>query len=78
MTTIDEENNGQGKETHDIDSYLDDREKMDSLFKEKFRRTITVMFTDLKGSTTITETEGDLATSMMLKQHNDALKPIIE
>lgn len=82
MTTSDEKNNeenkGKDNDAPDIDSYLDDRVKMDSLFKEKFNRVITVMFTDLKGSTTITETEGDLATRMMLKQHNDALKPIIE
>jgi len=69
------ENNNQ--DTPDIETYLDDRVKMDSLFKEKFTKVITVMFTDLKGSTTITETQGDLATRMMLKQHNDALKPII-
>jgi len=78
MTTNGEENKGQSNDVPDMDSYLDERVKMDSLFKEKFRRTITVMFTDLKGSTTITETEGDLATRMMLKQHNDALKPFIE
>lgn len=82
MTTSDEKNNeenkGKDNDAPDMDSYLDDRVKMDSLFKEKFNRVITVMFTDLKGSTTITETEGDLATRMMLKQHNDALKPIIE
>lgn len=78
MTNMNEEDKGKDKEAPDMDSYLDERVKMDSLFKEKFRRTITVMFTDLKGSTTITETEGDLATRMMLKQHNDALKPIIK
>ncbi|MDH3973128.1 MAG: adenylate/guanylate cyclase domain-containing protein [Deltaproteobacteria bacterium] len=73
----DERDKSPGKKTPDIESYLDERVKMDSLFKEKFTRVITVMFTDLKGSTTITETQGDLATRMMLKQHNDALKPII-
>ncbi|MDT8316945.1 MAG: adenylate/guanylate cyclase domain-containing protein [bacterium] len=78
MTNRDEEGNGRDENAPDMDSYLDERVKMDSLFKEKFNRIITVMFTDLKGSTTITETEGDLATRMMLKQHNDALKPIIE
>ena len=74
----DEEKRGDHKEeSPDMESYLDNRVKMDSLFKEKFTKIITVMFTDLKGSTTITETQGDLATRMMLKQHNDALKPII-
>ena len=72
------ENNKSGGDAVDMDTYLDERAKMDNLFKEKFAKVITVMFTDLKGSTTITETEGDLATRMMLKKHNDALKPLIE
>lgn len=76
MAGEDKSKNTRG-ETPDIESYLDERARMDSLFKEKFTKIITVMFTDLKGSTTITETQGDLATRIMLKQHNDALKPII-
>ena len=69
-----------GKETEamDMDSYLEERAKMDTVFKDKFAKTISVMFTDLKGSTTITENEGDLAVRMMLKKHNDTLIPIIE
>lgn len=62
----------------DMDAYLEERAKMDDVFKDKFAKTITVMFTDLKGSTTITETEGDLATRMMLKKHNDTITPLIE
>ena len=62
----------------DIESLIDERQRLDSIFKEKFTRVITVMFTDLKGSTTITEMEGDFATRIMLKQHNDTLLPIIK
>ena len=68
----------QNDEIKDMDEFLDQRARMDSVYKEKFTRVITVMFTDLKGSTTITETEGDLATRAMLKKHIDALTPIID
>lgn len=84
-TKVMESNNGKNDEKvkkhpeiRDMDEFLDKRARMDALFQEKFTRVITVMFTDLKGSTTITEMEGDLAARAMLKQHNDTLVPIIE
>ena len=45
---------------------------------EKFRRTITVMFTDIKGSTAYFEKYGDVAGLMMVHQCNDALRQIVE
>src|SRR3954469_11015534 len=45
---------------------------------EKFRRTITVMFTDIKGSTAYFEKYGDVAGLMMVHQCNDALQRIVE
>lgn len=45
---------------------------------EKFRRTITVMFTDIKGSTAYFEKYGDVAGMMMVHQCNDALRQIVE
>src|SRR3954463_11998607 len=45
---------------------------------EKFRRTITVMFTDIKGSTAYFEKYGDVAGPMMVHQCNDALQRIVE
>lgn len=45
---------------------------------EKFRRAITVMFTDIKGSTAYFEKYGDVAGLMMVHQCNDALRQIVE
>lgn len=45
---------------------------------EKFRRTITVMFTDIKGSTAYFEKYGDVAGLMMVHQCNDILRQIVE
>jgi len=45
---------------------------------EKFRRTITVMFTDIKGSTAYFEKYGDVAGLMMVHQCNDMLRQIVE
>ncbi|MGH9579649.1 MAG: adenylate/guanylate cyclase domain-containing protein, partial [Terriglobales bacterium] len=45
---------------------------------EKFRRNLTVMFTDIKGSTAYFEKYGDVAGLMMVSQCNDALRQIVE
>ena len=62
----------------DVDGILAEKERLDRLFQDKFTRVITVMFTDLKGSTSIAETQGDIATRSLIKQHNDILFPIIK
>ena len=59
------------QEPHDMDALLEQRDRLDRLVQEKFRRRLTVMFTDLKGSTAIAETHGDLESRAMLKHHHD-------
>lgn len=62
----------------DIEKYLAEKEKMDALFRKKFEKILTVMFTDLKGSTSMTEAVGDLASRMVIKHHNDIVFPTIK
>lgn len=62
----------------DMEAYLEERAKLDSLFADKFTKFITVMFTDLKGSTTIAENEGDLVSRMLIKSQSDILLPAIK
>ncbi len=62
----------------DIEKFLEERRKMDASFDEKFTKVLTVMFTDLKGSTSIAETQGDLGTRMILKYHDDIVRPAIK
>lgn len=61
----------------DIEQLLDEKAKLDALFADKFTRFITVMFTDLKGSTTIAENEGDMVSRMLIKAQNEILIPAI-
>ena len=58
-------------ETHDIGKYLDQRDDIDRALKAKFQRVLSVMFTDLKGSTAIAEASGDIAVRSMLKRYHD-------
>lgn len=62
----------------DAESLMAERQRLEALFNEKFTKVITVMFTDLKGSTAITEAHGDLAVRELMKTHNDMLFPIVE
>lgn len=62
----------------DIEKYLEEKERMEALFQEKFTKVLTVMFTDLKGSTSIAEAAGDLETRMLIKHHNDIVFPLIK
>lgn len=75
-----EEQPQEGGEAHhtDLDKIISERERLDGLFKEKFTRTIAVMFTDLKGSTSLAESQGDFAVRAMLKQHNDIVIPAVK
>ena len=67
-----------GEAESDIEKLLDEKAKLDSLFADKFTKFITVMFTDLKGSTTIAENEGDMVSRMLIKAQSDILHPAIK
>jgi len=58
-------------DTQDIGKFLEKRDQLDRAVREKFQRVLSVMFTDLKGSTAIAEASGDLAVRAMLKQYHD-------
>ncbi len=62
----------------DAESLMAERDRLEALFHKKFTKLITVMFTDLKGSTAITEAHGNLAVREVMKRHNDMLAPILE
>ncbi len=78
---VDEKDKGHddhGQGSVNLESLLEQKERLENLIRSKFTRRITIMFTDLKGSTAITETQGDLATRLLIKKHNDILFPLIE
>ena len=71
-------NAGSTADTGSMDAYLEERAKLDAQFANKFTKFITVMFTDLKGSTTIAESEGDMVSRMLIKSQTDILLPAIK
>jgi len=68
-----------------VDAILQERMKLeqqqaelDKKLKDQFQKNITVMFTDIKGSTSFFETFGDVEGRAMVQRHNSILFPEIE
>lgn len=75
---MNENNENLSQEPDDIEKFLEQRAHLEAMMDKKFTRVLTVMFTDLKGSTTIAETEGDMVSRMLVKRQNDILMPAIK
>lgn len=73
-----ENKSGDKSEEIDLETLLREKEKLESLIHRKFTKDITVMFTDLSGSTRLSEEIGDLAMRSLLKNHYDIVTPIIK
>jgi class 3 adenylate cyclase/pSer/pThr/pTyr-binding forkhead associated (FHA) protein len=69
---------GDKSEEIDLETLLKEKEKLDSLIHRKFTKDITVMFTDLSGSTRLSEEIGDISMRSLLKNHYDIVAPIIK
>lgn len=66
-----------GEEVDELERILAERARLDSAIQNQFTRQVTIMFTDLKGSTAIAETEGDIVSRMLIKQETEIIKPAI-
>ena len=62
----------------DIEKILSERQKLDEMLKTQFTKKITIMFTDIKGSTSFYEQRGDLDGRLMVHRHNELVLPVIE
>jgi len=62
----------------DIEQILAEREKLDRILKSEFTKEVSIMFTDIKGSTSFYETRGDIDGRVMIHRHNEIILPIIQ
>ena len=65
------------KEKKNIESILAERVKLDEILKSEFTRKVTIMFTDIKGSTSFYEQRGDFDGRLMVHRHNELVLPVI-
>jgi class 3 adenylate cyclase len=58
-------------DTGGIGALLDQRAEIERLVRDRYTRRLTVMFTDLSGSTALAEAQGDIASRALLKRYHD-------
>ncbi len=56
---------------------LQKRQELDHKLESKYTKVLTVMFTDIKGSTQFYEIHGDIDGRILLEKHNQILNPIL-
>ena len=67
-----------GKPKKSIEEILRERKELEKVLQSEYTRDVTLMFTDIKGSTSFFERRGDIEGRSMIQEHNDILFPIIK
>lgn len=73
-----DKNKAEEIDADELDKLLEKRVQLDSLLEGKFSKVITVMFTDLKGYTSLADREGDISSRILVKHYNDIIFPLIK
>ena len=60
-----------------VEELLRERFRLDELLQQQFRHDVTLLFTDIKGSTAYFEPPGDHSGRQMVQRQNDVLFPIV-
>lgn len=61
-----------------IEEILREQSRLEKLIQEKFKKELTILFTDICGYTHYMETMGDIVGRSMLQRHNDIVFPLIQ
>ncbi len=75
---IEKESQDAPAQNSNIEQILRERNRIDQLIQEKFKKEITILFTDICGYTQYMDTMADINGMTMLQRHNDVVIPIIE
>lgn len=62
----------------DLERLLEQKEQLEGIIRDKFTKVVTVVFTDLKGSTSIAERHGDISSRSLIRDHNNIVFPQIK
>jgi len=61
-----------------MEDILEQREKLERLLHDEFRKEVTLLFADICGYTRYIDTKGDIAGRTLLMKHNRIVLPLIE
>lgn len=66
------------KPSGNIEEILRERERLERVLREKFKKELTILFSDISGYTHHMDTRGDISGRALLQRHNDIVLPLIE
>jgi len=78
MVDIESDNRPEINKSYSFSEFLEEKARLDAILEQDFTKYITVMFTDMQGSTALAETEGDIAYITLIKRQNDLLVPTLQ
>lgn len=61
-----------------LEEILRERKELDRMLQTEYTRDVTLMFTDIVGSTSFFERRGDIEGRTMIQEHNDLLFPVVQ
>jgi adenylate cyclase len=61
-----------------IEEILKERERLEKVLKEEYRKKVAILFTDICGYTEYIDKRGDISGRSLLLKHNNILLPLIE
>ena len=64
--------------SENIEGILHERERLEEILREKFKKEVVILFTDICGYTKYTDTHGDISGRAMLEKHNRIVLPLID
>ena len=64
--------------SNNIAEILRERERLDQELQERFKKEVTILFTDICGYTKYMETKGDISGRAMIQRHNDIVFPLVK
>ena len=74
----DEKRSKDESQHHKIEDIMRERDRLDSILHQKFRKRMAIVFTDVCGYTQYMDTRGDIAGRAWMQKHNDIVLPLIE
>ena len=67
-----------GPVSSNIQEILRERERLDQILQQEFRKEVAILFTDICGYTSHIDTRGDISGRTLLLRHNRIVLPLIE
>ena len=67
-----------GSRSKSIEEVMRERQRLDRILREKFKKRMAILFSDVCGFTKYMDTRGDISGRAWIQRHHDIVFPLIE